>query len=94
MDNLSHFFHKSEGTLSKPFFFYTFFVCFIFQAQGYLETCVNGVTNCKTSLRALVPLLPGETQLDIGSLPLDFAITVELNIWVKILLNFGCPKIG
>ena len=49
----------------KQFFFYGFF-CFLFQAPGFLETCVNGVTNCKTSKRALVPLIPGKMKLDIS----------------------------
>ena len=54
------FSYKSETTLSKQFFLHNFF-CFLFQAPGYLD----GVTNWKTSKRALVPLLPGEMKLDL-----------------------------
>ena len=45
--------------------FSTIFCCFLFQALGYLGKCVNGITNCLTSKRALVPLLPGGMKLDI-----------------------------
>ena len=48
----------------KTVFLHNFFG-FLFQAPGYIETCVNGVTNCKTSKRALVPFLPGEMKFDI-----------------------------
>ena len=63
-DNLSHFFTNLRPHNQNSFFLQISF-CFLFQAPGYLETCVNGVTNCKTSKRALVPLLPGEMKLDL-----------------------------
>ena len=67
MDSLSHCFTTLRQHNQNSFFLHNFF-CFLFQAAGYLETCVNGVTNCKTSKRVLVPLLPGEMKLDLRRL--------------------------
>ena len=52
-DNLDHFFLQIwDHIIKKQFFLYTIFFSFLFQAPGYLETCLNGVTNCKRSKTA------------------------------------------
>ena len=64
MDSLSNLFTNMRPHKQNSFFS-THFFCFLFQAPGCIETCENGVTNCKTSKRALVPLLPGEMKFDL-----------------------------
>ena len=62
-NNLGHFVTNLRPHNQNSFF--NIFLCFLFLALGYLETCVNGFTICETPKRALVPLLPGEMKLDI-----------------------------
>ena len=47
------FFPQIWDHIIKTVFLHNFFFLFVFQAPGYQETYVNGVTNCKTSKRAM-----------------------------------------
>ena len=94
---LSHFFTNVRPH-KKQMFSTHIFVCFLFQAPRYLETCANGVTNCKTSKRALVPLLPGEMKLDINYTTIHYNTLYYDPLHYTILhystLHYTCKRVN
>ena len=86
------FFTNLQPHNQNSFFLHIFF-CFLFQASGYLETCVNGVTNYKTSKRALFPLLPGEMKLDLREKGAKRKLRGLQAVYTIILLTYTFKKI-